>query len=392
MKDFWEEIQGDETKKKKKINKKKLFISIGISIFLITFIVLIVLYNSVRGFREWVDISIFNKQVYQDNAKTIEFQDENAKVCAFNNNIGILSKNQFIIYNGSGNKEVTIDMQVTNPLFCSSNRYLAVAQKLGKKLYVLEDRKVKWDTNVEGEISQVHINKNGYVAVVITGTSYKTVISVFDNSGNQLFSKYLSSTRVADVSISNDNKFLALAEVDTSGSLIQSNIKVISMVDPKNTEEKNYKGESNSLIINIKYQENNKLICLYDNSVHVIFNEQDDVLVDSKQKVSFSSIELNNSIVNLKEKSSGLFTADSIVNIINPDNKSTKEYVVNEVTKEIYTYENVIALNLGSEIEFINTDGWLIKRYIARQEITNMVVSNSIAAIIYRDKLEIINL
>lgn len=391
MKDFWKEIQGD-VQKKKKINKKKLFIIIGISIFLITLIVLIILYNSVRGFREWVDISIFNKQVYQDNAKTIEFHDENAKVCAFNNNIGILSKNQFTIYNGNGNKEDTIDMQITNPLFCPSNRYLAVAQKLGKKLYVLEDKKVKWDTNVEGEISKVHINKNGYVAVIITGTSYKTVISVYDNSGNQLFSKYLSSARVADVCISNDNKLLALAEVDTSGSVIQSNIKVISMVDPKNTEEKNYKGESNSLIVNIKYQDNNKLICMYDDSVHIILNDKDDVLVDNKQKASFTTIELNNSVVNLKEKSSGLFTADSIVNIINPDNKTTKEYVVNEVTKEIYTYENVIALNLGSEIEFINTDGWLIKRYIARQEITNMVVSNSIAAVIYRDKLEIINL
>lgn len=174
--------------------------------------------------------------------------------------------------------------------------------------------------------------------------------------------------------------------------MIQSNIKIISMADPKNTEEKNFKGEANSLIINIKYQDNNKLICMYDNSVHIIINDNDEVLVDDKQKASFTSIELNNNVVYLKEKSSGLFTADSIVNIVNSNNKSIKEYVVNDVTKEIYTYENVIALNLGSEIEFINTDGWLIKRYIARQEITNMVVSNSIAAIIYRDKLEIINL
>ena len=57
----------------------------------------------------------------------------------------------------------------------------------------------------------------------------------------------------------------------------------------------------------------------------------------------------------------------------------------------IFTYENIVALNLGSEIEFINTDGWLVKRYIAKQEITNTVISNSIAGIVYRDKVEIIN-
>ena len=69
-----------------------------------------------------------------------------------------------------------------------------------------------------------------------------------------------------------------------------------------------------------------------------------------------------------------------------------KEYTVTSVTKEIYTYGDIIALNLGTEIEFINTEGWLVKRYIANQEITNVVVSSNMAGIIYRDKIEIINL
>ena len=46
---------------------------------------------------------------------------------------------------------------------------------------------------------------------------------------------------------------------------------------------------------------------------------------------------------------------------------------------------------MGSEIEFLNTDGWLVKRFISKQEITNLVISNSIAGIVYRDKIEIVN-
>jgi hypothetical protein len=106
----------------------------------------------------------------------------------------------------------------------------------------------------------------------------------------------------------------------------------------------------------------------------------------------FQSIELTNHAIEIEEKSSGLFTADSVVNIVNVENKGTKEYTVDSVTKEIYVYNNIIALNLGTEIEFINTDGWLVKRYIANQEITNVVVSDSIAGIIYRDRIEIVNL
>lgn len=132
---------------------------------------------------------------------------------------------------------------------------------------------------------------------------------------------------------------------------------------------------------------------MYDDSVHVISNDKDEVLVENNDKrITFCSANLNNNIVNVEEKSSGLFTADSIVNITNIDNKNVTKYTAKEVTKEIYTYEDIIALNLGTEVEFINTSGWLVKRYIARQEITNMVVSNSIAGIVYRDKIEIINL
>ena len=125
----------------------------------------------------------------------------------------------------------------------------------------------------------------------------------------------------------------------------------------------------------------------------MIENHEDQTLLDKEnKKIIFQSIELTNHAVEIEEKFSGLFTADSVINIVNTENRNTKEYTVESVTKEIYTYGNMIALNLGTEVEFINTDGWLVKRYIANQEITNIVVSDSIAGIIYRDKIEIINL
>ena len=259
------------------------------------------------------------------------------------------------------------------------------------------DKDITWEAEVEGNIAQVHVNKNGYVAVVITDTSYKTVINMYNAEGKEMFKTYLSSTRTADVAISNDNKYLAIAEVDTSGTMIQSNIKIISIEkassDPTNSLEKTYQGEMDKLITNIEYQDKDQLICMYTDSIHIIENGQDRNLVEKQnKKMIFQSIELNNHAIEIKEKASGLFTADSVVNIIQTNHQGTKEYVVNAVVKEVYTYGNMIALNLGTEVEFINTEGWLVKRYIANQEITNVVVSDNIAGIIYRDRIEIINL
>lgn len=381
MKDIWI----DATNKEKKVNKKKIVILTIIIVFIVIAIITIGLYSTNDKAREWIDKNIFRKEVLQDKVATIDLKEnQDSNIYAFNKYIGILNKTKFSIYNSTGSQEKTLDLQISNPIWGSANRFLAIAENKGKKVYLISDKDIAWEAEVEGNISQVHVNKNGYVAVVIVDTSYKTVIKTYNPQGKELFNTYLSSTRAVDVSISNDNKYLAIAEVDTSGTMIQSSIKVISIdkasTDPTNSLENTYKGEENKLITNIKYQNKNKLVCMYTDSIHQIENGEDITLIDNQnKKVIFQSVNLVNRACSIEEKSSGLFTADSLVNIVNIENHEIKQYTASSVTKELYTYGNIIAINLGTEVEFISTDGWLVKRYVANQEITNIVVSDSIA-------------
>ncbi len=396
MKDVWvEEVKNTVSKN---INKKKLLITISIVIASVIVISIIVVYNSNKIVRNWIDKYVFRKEVLQDKAITIDLkEDQNASVYAFNKYIGVLNKTKFEIYGNTGNKEKELEVQISNPIFNSANRFLAIAENKGQRFYLISDKDIAWDEKVDGDIAQIYTNKNGYVAVVIVNTSHKTAVKIFNPQGKPMFTTYLSSTRAVDVDISNDNKHLAIAEVDTSGSVIQSNIRILSIdkaeTDPTNSLENTYKGETNKLITNIKYQDKNKLVCMYTDSIHEIENDKDIILIDNtNRKVMFQSVDLNNAVCSIEEKSSGLFTADSVVSIVNTENRLSRQYTADSVTKEIYTYGDIIALNLGTEIEFINRDGWLVKRYVAKQEITDIVVSDSIAGIIYRDTIEIINL
>lgn len=394
MKDVWEEVSTQS----KKINKKKLIISIILAIVMVVLLVIVGVYYTNKQSREWIDKNIFRKEVLQDNVTTIELKEnKSSNIYAFNKYIGILNKTKFSIYGNTGNEEKTLDIQISNPIWNSANRFLVIAENKGHRCYLITDKEITWEADVDGNIAQVHVNKNGYVAIVIVDTSYKTVIKMYNPKGKELFNTYLSSTRAVDVSISNDNKYLAIAEVDTSGTIIQSNIKVISIdkasTDPTNSLESTYKSEANKMITNIKYQDRNKLVCMYTDSIQEISNGETITLVNNEsKKVIFQSVDLTNYVCSIEEKSSGLFTADSLVNIVNVGNQQIKQYTADSVTKELYTYGDKIALNLGTEVEFINVAGWLVKRYIANQEITNIVVSDSIAGIIYRDKIEIINL
>lgn len=396
MKDFWKEPK--ETKEKK-VNKKKVIITI-IAIIIILFLIIIsAIYINNKNVRLWIDKNIFRKEVIQNNLPTIELNESDTQnIYAFNKYIGVLSKNQFAIYDNSGKKQDELNIEITKPIFNSNGRHLVIAEEKGQKVYLITDKGIAWEKSIEGNISQVEVNKNGYVAITIVDTINKTVVAVYDNTGNWLFNNILSTTRVVSTSLSNDNKYLALAEIDTSGTQIQSSIKVMSIEEgknnPSNSIKKVYNSEKGDLITQIKYQEKDKLLCMYTDKIDVIkTDETTETISENKdKKVSFTSISLSNSAVMLEEKSSGLFTANSIVSIINPDNKNISTYTTEAVTKEIYTYDNIIGLNLGAEVEFINTSGWLVKKYTAEQEITNIVLSSSMAGIVYRDKIELINL
>ena len=76
-----------------------------------------------------------------------------------------------------------MDIQITNPIFNSSNRFLAIAESKGQKVYLIEDKQVLWENTIEGNISQVRVNENGYVAVIISDTSYKSIIEILTQKG-----------------------------------------------------------------------------------------------------------------------------------------------------------------------------------------------------------------
>lgn len=375
--------------------KKALIIS---TIVLIVILVLIIsFYIGNENFRTFFNRYILRKEITQNNVSSIEINmDENPTIYAYSKYIVVLSKHKLTTYSSTGKKEYEHEIAISDAIFASNNRFLAVAQKNGQAIYLISEANLVWEQEIEGSIQKINVNKNGYVSVIILGSSYKTVIITYSPAGKELFKTYLSTTNAIDTDISNDNKYLSIAEVNTSGTLIQSNIKIISIEkaqnDPTNSVIYTYNAEANNLITNIKYQDKNKLICMYDTGIHILQEEKDEQTISFEDsKIMISSIELNGYAVYIMEKPSGLF---SNTQIILKNIQTTKEniYTVKSVVKEMYTQADNIALNIGSEVHFINTNGWLIKKYVSEQEIKNIVMSDKIAGVVYKDKIDIVNL
>lgn len=387
-----------EENKKKKIDKKKLIIFIAITILILTFIIIAALYAANKNFRNFMDKHILRKDITNENVAVIDIDyDSNTNIIPYGRYICILAENNLEQYNSSGKKEQEVKIEINNPVYDVNGRYLVIGEKDSQKLYLISGTHIIWEKKVDGNLSKVTVNRSGYVTTIISGTSYKSVIVTYDDKGNELFKSYLSNTTAVDARISQDNNYLGYAEINTSGTVIQSNVKIISMKEAteKNTEPVfNYTAPQNSLILRLKYQEKNRLVCVYDDSIHMIESNVDVKLMDLQEnkKITFGGAQLTNCIYRMVEESTGPFTANTNVEIYNIATQKETTYLVEGVVKSVANYDNIMAMNLGSEVDFINTNGWLMKRYTSRQEIRNIVICDGIAGIIYRDKIELINL
>ena len=398
----------NENKTKKRLNKKKMMIAIAIIVFVLIIGITALIYYSSRNARKFIDQYIFRKNITQEKLASIELDyNSNVSVFAYNKYICILAENKLMQYNSSGKLEKEIQLEINNPVYSVNNKYIAISEKNGSKLNLISGSEILWTQNVDGNISKINVNENGYVSVILTGTTYKSVIVTFDKDGNKLFKNYLANTIAVDTSISKDNKYLAYAEVNTSGTNIQSNIKVISIekANEKTSENENqsssesivytYSADTNKLIIDIEYQGNDKIICMYDDEIAIIKNESSSELfplVEKGKNINFSNINLDNHIYRAIEENDGLFNTNTVIEIKDTNTEKTTVYTVEGTSKYIYSFNNIIAVSLGQEIEFINTNGWLLKRYSSSQEVQDVEIGNGIAGIVYKDKVEIINL
>ena len=370
---------------------KKIFILL--CVLCLCIIVFFYFYKS--NFRKWVDLNIFRKNVTNENISSIYLDtNKNNQIYCYGKNVCILNDKNLRMYNAFGESINEISVDINTAIFDSNEKYLALAEKNGQNICVIFDKEILWKDKIDEEIKSISVNRNGYIAIITTDSTYKSIIIVYDSNGKQLLKNYLSTSRVTDVSISNDNKYIAYCELDTSGTMLKSKVEILSTEKTNNDLEQakiySYESDLSEMIIDIKFQNKGNLICVYDNSVDVVSQNTLKQLLEINNTMTFVSGNLSNAIVYVEETPLGLLGSNSILNIINTSNNQKITYNLEENPKDLYTFDNIIGVNTGTDIYFINTFGMLVKSYTSKQEISNVIISNSLGLIIYKDRIDII--
>lgn len=371
-------------------------------LFLVFFIIVVVFmtarYATDEEFRSLIDINVFKKEVSESTLNKIEIDfDSNSNIFAYDKYIAVLNKNKLSEYTSDGKKVAELDINISIPLVDRKGKYMVIAEKEGHKLYLISGANILWTNTVEGSIAEVNVNENGFVSIIIKNTTYKSVIVFYDLAGVEQFRSYVSSNYATCTAISTNNKYLAIGEVDYSGTILKSYVKIISVekaqTDPLNSTIYVYESENGEIVTSINYQDKENAICMFNSYIEKVGTSSNERLYNITENDMFVDINLEDSIAIIDKQSSGLFSYEYEILIKNTTNKSESLYILNsDLPKSLNISADKMALNLGNEVQIVNSNGWLLKKYTSDNQIKNVVIGNSIAGVVYKNKIEIIEL
>ena len=372
-----------------------------ILIFLVIVIVIatmIAIYLSDIELHTKINNFIFNKDVIENTSNIIEINtDSNPYVYAFDKYITVLSKNTLTLYTQDATEYMKFDVSITNPYAEANNQYLVLAESGGNKIYLITNEGIKWEKDVEGDIYRVSVNENGYVSAILKNTTYKSIVSIYDVDGNELFKSFLAKSYAICSDISENNKLLAIGQIDYSGTIVKSIVKLISIENAKNNSQESiiytYESESGKILTNINFNDKNEAICMFDSYIQKIKPQTDERIYDLTSNDMFVDVNLKNNITILSKENSGLFSYGYQVNLKNTVGKSDNLYILeNDVPKKLKVSKNLICIYFAGELRIVNSNAWLLKKYKTNTEIQDIVIGNSLIGIVYNNKIEVVSL
>lgn len=379
--------------KEKRKNKKmfKLTVITGIAI---TVLIIFALYIANKEFRSFIDTYILRKEISEENANALIIDTENVSlVYAYDKNLVVYNDGNINFYNSSAKENGNIEMTLSRPIAASDKKYLALGDYGSQKICLIKSNNLLWQKDIEGKVSKISVNEKGYVAVSVIGTTYESIVMLYNPKGELLFSKYLS-TYVMAIDISSDNEYLAIAEIDNSGITPMTKIEMISIelatTNSENPTVNSYQAGANEMLTGLNYQ-NKKLLCSFDNYVLKMTESTNEKIYELTDLTAYVDIGLANDFVRIDKEESSVFKSDYRLKI-NSSSGKEKIYIIEGSLKAVKAKDKIVALNLGKEVHFINQNGNLVKKYVSSQEVKNVIVSDKIGVMVYADKINIINL
>nr|QGT51016.1 hypothetical protein Firmicute1046_0920 [uncultured Firmicutes bacterium] len=141
---------------------------------------------------------------------------------AYDKNVLLMSGEGVRAFNTAGQEVWKIQTANTNPFIDVAGKYLLIGEMAGKSFSVYSGNKELRTCKPENTLISAKLNKNGYVVMLCEEAGYKGLAVVQNPRGNEIFKWHSGEGYVVDAALSDDNRYLAVAQIMTNKEKVYS--------------------------------------------------------------------------------------------------------------------------------------------------------------------------
>lgn len=313
---------------------------------------------------------------------------ERPSFAVYNNMIIKCNVNGISAMNRNGNEQWSVSAIINKPVAKTGGQNVIVADIGGRQVFVVDDKGLKWEKSMEGDIINADINREGYVTVVHKREGYKGVVKVFTPGGKEIFERAIADSYVFYGNVMPSGETVIIQGIDASGIEAASHFEFTDL-----------RGNPFAAIIPSEKRvypfvfafENDSFVLLDDTTIVYFDKNRNKMWENEYQKIYGAGIMNGEYIIAAVKDRQTEGVCDVVV--MNKSGTVTSRYPLDEKVYGIDTYDDIAAVNTGREVYFINSRGNLFLTYSSISDITEVLFFNrNEAALVTNSNIEIIKI
>ena len=315
----------------------------------------------------------YNTEIKSNEIVSFEGANETEFV-PYKNGVVCAKMNHMSYIDGTGTVVWEIDTAIVDPILKVDGNYILIAEKGRNKICLYIDNKLQYDVDDPDTVMSAELSSNGDVVVVTDKSSYRGGISVYNKSGEQIFSWASGSDVVICADIS------AASRSVTAKTTVQ-------LFNVNETESYAKIEMPDTVVYELQFV-GDKVNAFGDNRVTGI-SSSGKIVYDN----DFSNVQLTHSAIDSNGNKLLAFDDGNIpmLNLYSKNGFLKNSTTLIGVTDFIDINKKYILYNIGRDIYFGKTNSKVMSKYTAAMDIKNLIiVSDTTFVVIYSNSLEVV--
>lgn len=221
-----------------KVPKKKTNIFVRLFAFLITLALIagaifLIAHRDLLNLDAWKRYINYRSLERNDSGQAESFSYSGSSsdvITALENDLLVCSEGGIRLYSGSGVCYVEDSVILEEPAAEVCGNTAAVYSVGGNTIYLYRERaQYSILSDLEGQLISVRLNPSGWLTVTAQESSYKAVVTIYDENLNKRMAFRLSSAFVTDAVVTDDCKSLATVSIGQNSTSFESTLSFYAL-------------------------------------------------------------------------------------------------------------------------------------------------------------------